>query len=172
MHILTKLKMELKAAVEEAGGPSEETFYKVWKQSDRDQYIKDHPQSKFAKESNKNVENKEKNENSKPAKAPAKPKSKEYKDAYNTYKNGYEKYHDPNNSDDLHDAFYESFLIDLDDQSGCDTSDVDSNDINDLFHKKISLDDFVKKYGGNKASDNNKGEFGAILDHFNQDLEI
>ena len=29
MHILNKLKIELKAAIE-AGGPSEETFYKEW----------------------------------------------------------------------------------------------------------------------------------------------
>ena len=238
MHILTKLKMELKAAVE-AGGPSEETFYKEWDDKQRKDYINEHPQSKFAqKENNKNVENKEnkgwkksdalddaiqknigdysagvfktdegyawefgpegvtyesgvektrdeairkaeqalknreKYKNSKPAKAPARPKSKEYKDSYDSYKKGYEKYHDPDNSDDLHDAIFESFLIDLDDQSGCDTSDVDIKDVNDLIEKKISIDDFVKKYGGEKATDNNKGELDAILDHFNPNIGV
>lgn len=59
MHILNKLKVELKAAVETeaARGPSEETFYKVWNQSERDQYIKDHPDSKFAQDKDSKKQN-------------------------------------------------------------------------------------------------------------------
>jgi len=53
MHILNRLKIELKAAVE-AGGPSEETFYKKWNEGQRKQYINDHPNSKFAKKKNDN----------------------------------------------------------------------------------------------------------------------
>ena len=49
MHILSKLKIELKAAVE-AGGPSEETFYKEWDDKQRKQYITEHPDSKYAQE--------------------------------------------------------------------------------------------------------------------------
>ena len=49
MHILNQLKIELKAAIE-AGGPSEETFYKVWNDDQRKSYIDEHPNSKFAQE--------------------------------------------------------------------------------------------------------------------------
>jgi len=49
MEVLKRLKIELKAAVE-AGGPSEETFYKEWDNGQRKQYIEDHPNSKFAQE--------------------------------------------------------------------------------------------------------------------------
>lgn len=101
----------------------------------------------------------------------SRPTSKEYKDSYNTYKRG-NSYYDENSEDDLHDAFFESFLVDLDDQSGCDTSDVDVNDVNALIEKKMTLDQFVKKYGGEKASDSNKGELDAILDHFNTNLRL
>lgn len=300
MHILSKLKIQLKAAVE-AGGPSEETFYKEWNDSQRKQYVTEHPDSKYAQEENKveveekkkpsfknnpdvikklqeiwnkdgklgkddlnfisqygsgseyntivhslekenpdlpseksirrktrrldkiseeygtnnyvyknlqkevesdeqvhkqlereafslcspeekarlndlgyftEVEEEKKVGSQEPEKENKDSFSKEYKDSYDTYKNSYKKYYDSNNPDDLHEAIFESFLIDLDDQSKCDTSNVNSKDINDLFHKKISLDDFVKKYGGNKASDNNKGELGAIVDHFNQNLIV
>ena len=49
MHILNQLKIELKAAIE-AGGPSEETFYKEWNDKQRKQYITEHPDSKYAQE--------------------------------------------------------------------------------------------------------------------------
>lgn len=58
-HILNRLKIELKAAVE-AGGPSEETFYKEWNDSQRKQYVTEHPDSKYAQEktTDKSIEEK------------------------------------------------------------------------------------------------------------------
>lgn len=55
MNILQKLKNELKVQVE-AGGPSEETFYKKWDANQRKSYIDEHPNSKFApKEDNRSI---------------------------------------------------------------------------------------------------------------------
>ena len=59
MHILNRLKIELKAAVE-AGGPSEETFYKEWSEDQRKSYIDEHPNSKFAQKDSSNPETKPK----------------------------------------------------------------------------------------------------------------
>ena len=59
MHILNRLKIELKAAVE-AGGPSEETFYKEWSEDQRKSYIDEHPNSRFAQKDNSNSETKPK----------------------------------------------------------------------------------------------------------------
>ena len=57
MHILKKLKNEITSLVQ-AGGPSEETFYKEWSEIQRKEYLDEHPNSKFAQENHKELQNK------------------------------------------------------------------------------------------------------------------
>jgi len=45
MKILSRLNIKTKA-----GGPSEETFYKKWDESQRNSYLKEHPNSRFSKD--------------------------------------------------------------------------------------------------------------------------
>lgn len=146
MKVLRRLR--LVSTVEEAGGPSEYTFYKVFDDSQRKEYIRNHPNSKFNKKQSE--ENKNPQKVSAPSKTPdskikkENPEDKKYQEdfASGLLESGY------NNKDDF---FDEDFGVNFQDEFG---EDISKEDFDSLMNGKISFKDYLTQRNIEQPEDN------------------